>query len=364
MGFGEEGKELVLYDSDTYVKDLKEVVEKTPVIREFAGKTVLITGAGGLICSGIVDLLLMSNAIYHTQITIYAADINVDGVVARFSAFPDKVAAEYLHIVNYDATKENKFDFVVDYIIHGASNAHPKAIAERPVETMLDNFSGMYELLEYAKRVQAKNTLFISSSEVYGLKNNNEPFKEDEYGFLDILNPRNSYSSGKRAGETLCASYSSEYGIHTNIVRPGHIYGPTASPRDTRVGSSFAYDAANGRDIVLKSEGKQIRSYCYVLDCDAAMLTVLLKGELAKAYNISDSNSVITIRELARLYAEAGKVRVIMDLPTDKERKAFNPMENSSLSSERLEQLGWKGVFDVAEGTKHTVIVLKDVLNT
>lgn len=353
---------MTIYDSEMYVMDLKETVMNSPFIQEFAGKSILITGAGGLICSGIVDLLLTSNAINHTGITIYAADINLDSMIERFSSYPDKGALKYLHIVYYDATKKNQFDFQADYIIHGASNAHPKAIAERPVETMLDNFSGMYELLEYARQSKTINTLFISSSEVYGLKTNREPFTEDEYGYLDVLNPRNSYSSGKRAGETLCASYSSEYGMHTNIVRPGHIYGPTASPRDSRVGSSFAYDAAYGKDIIMKSAGTQIRSYCYMLDCDTAMLTVLLKGESAKAYNISNPDSIITISELAELYAKAGDVKVIFDVPSEMEKRAFNPMDNSSLNSEKLESLGWKGLFNSVKGTEHTVKILKDII--
>ncbi len=348
-----------LYESVTYISDLREVVNSTPIIKNLKNKSVLITGAGGLICSGIVDLLLMSNELNSTNITIYAADYNIDGANKRFGGYPNKEALKWLKIVYYDATKKNEFDFKVDYIIHGASNAHPKAIAEKPVETMLDNFSGMYDLLEYARKSGTLNTLFISSSEVYGLKTNKNPFLEDEYGFLDILSPRNSYSSGKRAGETLCASYSAEYGMHTNIVRPGHIYGPTAYPKDSRVGSSFAYDVVNGRNLVLKSKGEQIRSYCYMLDCDTAMLTVLLKGENANAYNISNPNSIITIKELAEMYASAGGVEVIFDLPTEAEKAAFNPMDNSSLDSTKLEGLGWHGLFDAKRGTSHTISVLK-----
>lgn len=348
-----------LYDSKTYIEDLKSVVLNTPIIKELDNRSVLITGAGGLICSGIVDLLLMSNEIYGTNISIYAADFNIEGTKERFGGYLNKDSLKNLNIVFYDATKKNEFDFSVDYIIHGASNAHPKAIAEKPVETMLDNFFGMYELLEYARNNNVKNTLFISSSEVYGLKTNNNPFEENEYGFLDILNARNSYSSGKRAGETLCASYSAEYGIHTNIVRPGHIYGPTASPRDTRVGSVFAYDVIYGRDLVLKSKGEQVRSYCYMLDCDTAMLTVLLKGENANAYNISNPDSIITIKELAELYAKAGNVKVVFELPTEIEKVAFNPMDNSSLNSKKLEKLAWKGLFNATKGIEHTVKILK-----
>lgn len=349
-----------LYKSATYISDLKEVVSNTPVIEKLKNKSILITGASGLICSGIVDLLLMSNDLNDTNITIYAAVHNIEGAKGRFGDYPNPEVLKSLKIIYYDATKKNEFDFKADYIIHGASNAHPKAIAEKPVETMLDNFSGMYDLLEYARKSDTINTLFVSSSEVYGQKTNKNPFFEDEYGFLDILNPRNSYSSGKRAGETLCASYSAEYGIHTNIVRPGHIYGPTASPKDSRVGSSFAYDVVNGKNLVLKSKGEQIRSYCYVLDCDTAMLTVLLEGENANAYNISNPNSIITIRELAEMYASAGGVEVVFELPTEEEKAAFNPMDNSSLDSTKLEGLGWKGLFDAKCGTSHTISVLKN----
>lgn len=348
-----------LYESKTYIEDLKYTVNRTPIINLLKDKTIMITGAAGLICSGIVDLLLMSNSFNNTKIKIIAMDFNVDEANIRFADFPDKNALKYLKVVYYNATKKNEFNFKTNYIIHGASNAHPKIIAEKPVETMLNNFSAMYELLEYAHQNNVENTLFISSSEIYGLKENKEPFKENEFGFLDILNPRNSYSSGKRAGETLCASFSKEYGIHTNIVRPGHIYGPTASPRDSRVGSLFAYNAVNGKDLVLKSEGTQIRSYCYMLDCDTAILTVLLKGECANAYNISNPKSIITIRQLAELYAEAGKVKVIFDLPTKIEQATFNPMDNSSLDSTKLEGLGWRGLFNAKIGTSHTIAILK-----
>ena len=115
-----------------------------------------------------------------------------------------------------------------------------------------------------------------------------------------------------------------------------------------------------GKDLVLKSEGKQLRSYCYMLDCDTAMLTVLLCGENANAYNISNSHSIITIKELAELYAKAGNVRVKYELPTDQEKEAFNPMDNSSLDSSKLEKLGWKAIFDNKQGTEHTISILKE----
>ena len=233
---------------------------------------------------------------------------------------------------------------------------------KEPVETMLSNFMGMLYLLGYAKKYGAQRVLYISSSEVYGRKDGNQPYREDEYGYVDLLNPRNSYSMGKRAAETLCASYADEYSVGSVIVRPGHIYGPTAFPTDSRVSSAWAYAAARGEDIVMKSNGAQLRSYCYCLDCAAAILKVLIKGENLCAYNISNPGSIVSIREMAELLTKAGDVKLIQETASEEERKAFNPMSNSSLDSKRLQNLGWKGLFDAERGFRHTVSVLRDMM--
>lgn len=108
---------------------------------------------------------------------------------------------------------------------------------------------GLKYLLDCAKNSGAKRILYISSSEVYGRKEGNLPYKTDEYGYIDLLNARNSYSVGKRAAETLCASYLSEYGVESVIIRSDHIYGPTAVKYDNRVSSAWAYAGARGEDI-------------------------------------------------------------------------------------------------------------------
>ena len=200
-----------------------------------------------------------------------------------------------------------------------------------------------------------------SSSKIYGEKSNH-PYNEDDYGLVDLLNPRSSYAQGKRAAETLCASYSSEYGIKTVIVRPGHIYGPAATPEDNRVSSAWAFAAARGENIVMKSDGSQIRSYCYCLDCATAILTALLKGASANAYNTSNPNAVISIREMSEIISRAGGACLVTDLPTEQEKLGFNPMSNSSLNSERLMTLGWRGLFDAPTGFGYTVEILWNLM--
>lgn len=346
-----------LYNSATYRKDLEETVAHYDFFDALAGKTLLVTGATGLICSGILDLCIAYNEGHTRPIRLCAAGRSEERMRQRFG---DYCGRAWFRFVRYDASRSNRLDCWADYIIHGASNAYPAAVSAHPIETMLSNFSGMEELLRYACRVRAKNTVFISSSEVYGQKTGTEPFSETEYGYVDLLNPRNSYSVSKRAAETLCASYAHEKGLPVNIVRPGHIYGPTASRKDNRVSSMFAYQAAEGEALVMKSDGSQLRSYCYVLDCATAILTVLLRGAPGEAYNVANPASVLSIREMAELLAESGGVPLRFELPTGAEKAAFNPMSNSSLRSDRLVALGWEGRFDPREGLGHTVQILRE----
>ena len=284
----------------------------------------------------------------------------VKKIEERFKPYSKK---DWFVIVPYDASStDNRLIQPCDYIIHGASNASPNNIVKEPVETMVSNFVGMKYLLDYARVQAVTRVLYISSSEVYGKKEDSLPFKTGEYGYIDLLNPRNSYSIGKRAAETLCISYAAEYGVDSVIVRPGHIYGPTAVESDDRVSSLWAYSVAQGESIIMKSDGSQIRSYCYCLDCASAILKVLVSGNAMKAYNISNPNSIISIKDLATILTESAGVELRMEVPTDDEKRGFNPMNNSSLDSSDLESLGWHGLFDAKRGLSHTVDILKEII--
>ncbi len=348
----------MLYDNQKWIADIDKVIEVVPELDELAGKSLMITGAAGLVCSAVVDIIFRYNDTHDKKIRVLAAGRWPEEMSGRFG---DLVNRDDFTFVVYDASKTNNvIDVHSDYIIHGASNASPNMIVKEPVETMMSNFLGMKYLLDYAKEQGTKRILYISSSEVYGEKEGTEPYKEGQYGFIDLLKARNSYSVGKRAAETLCASYADEYGVESVIVRPGHIYGPTASPYDNRVASAWSYAVAKGEDIVMKSDGSQIRSYCYCLDCASAMLKVLLCGENCHAYNISNPDSIISIKQMAEILVKSAGVELRMELPTDEERKGFNPMSNSSLESTSLIGLGWRGCFNAEAGFTHTVQILKE----
>lgn len=339
-----------------YIDDLRRIRSAIPNLDRIRNSRILITGATGLVCSAIVDFLLALNDAADAGVTVYVAARTVEKAAQRFG---DNLQRPDVRYVAYDALEEICWDFDVDYIIHGASPANPTLYAQQPVETMLANIRGLNNVLCYARERGTKRVVFVSSSEVYGRKESAEPYRDDEYGYVDILNPRACYPSVKRACETLCASYRAEYGVDSVTVRPGHIYGPTATRSDTRASSQFFYDVIDGHDIVMKSAGTQLRSYCYVLDCTSAILTAMLNGESGAAYNIGAPNSIITIRQLAERIAEAANKALVFENPSDAERAGYNLMDNSSLNAEKLIGLGWTPQFDAEEGIRHTYAILK-----
>ncbi len=343
-----------------YKKNLAETLDNIPNVNILKDKKILITGASGLIGSAIVDTLVYANLIRRMGIHIYAASRNIKKIKRRFGKFYEEDALTYLH---YDASLDINFDINFDYIIHGASNAHPVAYSLQPVETMVINFYGMNNILKYAKDNKVFRTLHISSSEVYGKKQDYKPYHEEDYGFVDILNPRACYPSSKRAAETLCSSYIKECGLDVVIVRPGHIYGPTMVFDDSRAFAQFARNVINGQDIVMKSSGLQLRSYCYVFDCVSAILTVLLNGIPGEAYNISNRESVVTIRRLAESFAKSCGRKIVFRNPDDIETQGYNLMQTSALDSSKLEDLGWKGLYCIDEGVERTIQILREIQN-
>ena len=336
-----------------YKKDLSTALRSND-LTELKNKTILITGGLGLICSSIVDLLHKYNVDDEANIRILVADINEPFFGERFGRYDD------IKFIKYNALEPIAFDFDIDYIIHGAGLSSPELFVNKPVETMLSNFNGVLNLLNYSKRHRIKRMLYISSSEVYGNKSNEHSFMEDDFGSSSINTIRASYSESKRASEVLCRSFYAEYNVETIMVRPGHIFGPTASPKDQRVSSAFAFLAASGKSLELKSSGLIKRSYCYSIDCAVAILIVLLKGEAGESYNIGN-DEVITIKQMASIIADAGKVPLNVAEPTDEELKAFNPMNNSSLSNDKIKKIGYCSSFSAKTGLEHTVKIIKQI---
>lgn len=310
---------------------------------KLSGCNILITGATGLIGSCLVEVLLTHpGKDYH----VYASGRNEDRAKLRFKEYTDDPS---FHFIKYDVSEPLEGDTRFDFIIHAASNASPNFFATKPVEVIKSNIIGVSNLMDYGLHHGLKRFLFVSSGEVYG-EGDGRVFTEDYSGYVDPTSPRSCYPSSKRAAETLCVSYGAEYGVETIIARPCHTYGPHFTESDNRVYAQFIRNVLNGEDIVMKSTGEQYRSWCYVVDCVSAMLYILLKGENGEAYNIADEKSNITIKELAEIIAEIGGKKVVMDLPSDMEKKGFNVVTRSMFSIEKIKTLGCVAFTSIKEG--------------
>lgn len=340
----------------SYWNDVDCVVQVIPDIMKLYGKSILCAGATGMMVSSVTEILFRLNEKYNANINIYLAGRDKERIRKRFTPY---VEGNHYKFISYDATSSRELGCTVDYIINGASNANPATYVSEPVETIIGNIAGLNTLLKLAVKNKGSRLLYVSSSEIYGIKLNDEPYGEEEYGFVNILDSRACYPNAKRVGETLCVSSNIEYGLSVVIVRPGHIYGPTITESDTRATAQFSRNAIKREDIVMKSPSSQLRSYCYTLDCASAILTVLINGKDCNAYNISNNKSIVTIRAVAEKFAQYGGSKLTFENSSDIEARGYNLMSNSSLKSDKIESLGWRGIFDIDMGVKKTIEYMK-----
>lgn len=341
-------------NSEKYLCALKSVINCDLDYEKLKEKSILITGATGLIGKALTDFLLIINDKFELGMKIYAASRSKESFDKRM----DK--NESLLYFEYDLQKKLNTSIKFDYIIHAASNADPKMFAEDPVGTMTSNFAGTYNLLEYARENDTERFLFVSSGEVYGQWDGVcQSFCEDYIGKVDFTDVRGCYPSSKRAAENLCVCFSEQYAVDTVIVRPSHTYGPTQLKRDSRAMSEFFRCAKEGRDIVLKSEGLPVRSYTAVFDCVSGIVTALLNGESKNAYNIANEKSIVSIADLAKLIARCAGREVVFDIPTGGVKGAGN-IARGVLDGKKLERIGWTPIYDIESGVKLTMEIMED----
>ena len=150
-----------------------------------------------------------------------------------------------------------------------------------------------------------------------------------------------------------------QFGADAVVARLCYIYGPTIAPANSRADAQFLRRALAGEDIVMKSAGSQLRSYAYVADAVSALLTVLLRGETGRAYNVANRESTHTIREYAETLAKLAGVRVTFELPPEAERQGYSTVTRAVQNPARLEALGWKPFAPLEEGLRHTLDVLR-----
>ena len=327
-----------------------------------AGKTILLSGATGMIGKCIVEVLMEynRNCSIDQQVHVIALSRNAETARQRLREYWSQEAFRYLPC---DVNAKLPECGQVDYIVHAASNTHPLQYSQDAVGTITSNVIGTKNLLDYAVSHQTERFCFVSSVEVYGEnRGDTDRCKEDYLGYIECNTLRAGYPESKRVGEALCNAYAKTYGLDFVIPRLSRTYGPTMLMSDSKAIAQFIKKAAAGEDIVLKSAGTQLYSYTYAMDAAMGILTVLLKGESRQAYNISDVESEVTLRNIAEWLAEDNGVRVIYDLPDAVEQAGYSTATKALLDVEKITGLGWKPQVHMREGLQRTVESLAEYI--
>ncbi len=342
--------------------DVRDIADTAIPWEQLRGKTVLVTGANGFIAYYLILALLIRNDFYGNNIKIIGMVRNSGKAEQKYGSILKRTDFTLLQ-QDVCESLENCGD--VDYIIHAASQASPYYFENDPVGTLEANTIGTSNLLKYAVGKKQCQVLVVSSLKVYGeVKNGLGSIREEDIGSLEIDNYQNCYAQGKRVAETLCNCYVKQYGLQVKIARPSYIYG-ASTLRDDRVWAQFFKNVIQKENILLKSNGAQYRSFCYVTDTVAALLYILLYGEAGVPYNIAYEKSNTTIRNFAKTVAEAfpeRRIRLVFQNKVDEKESAILPGDKTPeiLDSTRLHGLGWEGRVDLMEGVRRSIQTMEE----
>lgn len=345
-------------------EDLEYIANSSLPYQEFYGKSVLVTGATGLVGSQTVMALLMMNKIKNADITVYAfvrsaekadriyKELKTDKLVYAVGDVAVPFGDDTVTLSNGRKLSETE----VDYIVHGASPTASKFFVDYPVETIMTAVNGTKCVLDFATDKKAKGVVYLSSMEAFGAPDPSRPYvKEDDLGYIDIHSPRSSYSEGKRMCELLCSSYASEHGVPVKIARLSQTFGAGISYEENRVFAQFAKAVMNKTDIVLHTQGKSVGNYCYTRDSVMAILLLLIRGNAGEAYTVANPASNTTIAGMAKMAAEElanNEIKVVFDIPESAMTYGYAPDVNMRLNSDKLQALGWKPEISLLESYK------------
>lgn len=350
-----------LYDIELYNSDIERVVNLNLPWNLLKDKSVMISGATGMIGSFLIDVILRKNKTDNLNCTVYALGRSFERVQERFYSMIDDPCFVY---IQYDVKEPLIGDCLdnVDYILHLASNTHPMQYSTDPIGTITTNIIGLKNLLEFAVAHNTTRFAFASSNEIYGENRGDVEFFDESYcGYINSNTMRAGYPESKRCGEALCQAYKAQAGLDVVIARLTRTYGPTMLESDTKAISQFIKKGVSGEDIVLKSVGNQYYSYQYVADSVSGLLTVLLLGENGEAYNIADESSDITLKDLAAIIARINGKEVVFEIPDAVEAAGYSTATKARLDGHKLKNLGWVPKYDIKTGIERTIRILREI---
>lgn len=350
-----------LYQNDLYMDDVRYVGELGLPWNKLKDKSVILSGATGLLGSFLIDVIMEKNLTENLNCIVYALGRNEQKAKERFSKYAED---QHFIFIVYDVKKPFVREDLgtIDYVLHLASNTHPMQYSTDPIGTITTNIIGVQNMLDFAVEHHTTRFVFASSNEIYGENRGDvEFFCENYCGYINSNTMRAGYPESKRCGETLCQAYKVQKNLNIVIPRFTRSYGPTMLMSDTKAISQFIKKGIAGEDIILKSAGNQCYSYQYVADSVSGLLTILLNGESGEAYNIAEEHSDIMLKDLANVIACITKKNVVFELPDKVEAAGYSTATKAKLDGHKLQTLGWKPRYDIRSGIDRTIHILKEI---
>lgn len=335
-------------------QDMEDIYSRNIDWSLFDGKTILLSGAYGMLASYIVYFLLYLKREKNIHVRLIALVRDKSKFFRKFQTTED---IEENAVIESDLTQPLSIKEKIDYIIHAASLASPQYYKTCPVDVILPNAIGNYHLLRLAQEKNVKGYLLFSTGDIYGTIKEAGYFNEDSMGTVNTLDPHNCYSESKRMAETMCKAFYTQYQIPIKIARIFHTYAPTMDlQNDPRAFSSFVHDVIAGNNIQMKSDGAGKRCFCYITDAVAAYFSILLQGRAGEAYNVCNTSQYVSILELAeqivRLCPEKGLcvIKVRRD-PDDPYTENVFLLDSTAVPDDgKLKKLGWNPMVDIVDG--------------
>lgn len=350
-----------ILDNQLYKEDIGYVSGLNLPWKKLNHKSIVISGATGMLGSFLVDVLMAKNK-DNLNCHIFALGRNEEKAQKRFGDYFDDDNFSFIECDINDPTFAAKLPKQADFVFHAASNTHPLAYATDPIGTITANIFATHSFLEYCADNKVGRFILASSNEIYGENRGDvELFDENYCGYINCNTMRAGYPESKRCSEALCQAYIAQKGIDAVIVRFTRSYGPTLLPTDTKAMSQFLRNGINKEDIVLKSEGNQYYSYTYAADAIAGMLTVMLKGKKGEAYNIANEAGDVTLKDLAHIIADYAGTKVIFDIPDETEKSGYSTATKARLDGSKISSLGWKMKYDIKRGVERTMKILAQI---
>ena len=308
---------------------------------------ILITGGAGFIGSHLVEKFLSAGE------KVIVVDNLLTGAIENLSLFNDNPNFIFM---NHDVQHHIDIEMELDYVLHLASAASPKAYTEYPINTLKAGSSGTINTLGLAKAKNAKY-LLTSTSEIYG-NPKVSPQSETYWGNVNPNGPRSMYDEAKRFSEAAVSSYNRIYNLNTRIVRLFNTYGPKMKIDDGRVVTNFIFQALNGEDITIYGNGDQTRSFCYIEDTLSGIIKAM-DSESSEVFNIGNPNE-ITVKKLAEIIIKltnSNSSLKFLELPED------DPMQRKPDISKAKNILNWSPKIPLEEGLLKTIDWVKNSIN-